>query len=123
MGLLPADLVFLKPNRRELFPGTFRDDNCGTSWTVDDEVLIGEIDAARSRGLKVMLKPHVWTLPTTGIGHRGDIEFTPGWVEAYKTFILHYADIAEQTGWSCYALVWNWRPRPNRNTKMNGETL
>jgi Glycoside Hydrolase Family 113 len=61
------------------------------------------IRRAHDLGLKVMLKPHV-DLSDDPAHYRGEIgpDFTPAdwgaWFDSYRSFILHYADMAQRTG-------------------------
>lgn len=67
------------------------------SNTPRDDTLINFIQQVHNRGIKVFLKPHVDPLDGTW---RGDIQPTDvnAWFNSYRTFILHYAQIAAQTG-------------------------
>lgn len=62
--------------------------------TPDDGVIADTISNMHARGLKVFLKPHVDAVNGEWRG-----EFLPSdvdaWFASYRTFILHYADIAE----------------------------
>jgi len=62
-----------------------------------DEALCEAGARARALGLRVWLKPHLWTR-----GWVGDLSFGPvGWerfFESYRVFILHYAVLAEREG-------------------------
>ena len=55
---------------------------------------------ARARGIRTMLKPHVWLRN----GHWcGEISMTSEadweqWFDSYRTFIMHYARFAETHG-------------------------
>ena len=65
-----------------------------------DERVIREIEAANALGLHVLLKPHIWVVDGQWRGH---IDFDEDarwkqWFEAYETWILHYADLAEAHG-------------------------
>ena len=65
------------------------------SKTPTDESIAHAIATAKSLGYKVMLKPHVDPLS----GWRGDISFYNeadwnAWFSSYKTFINHYAELA-----------------------------
>ncbi|MBD3248712.1 hypothetical protein GF336_01585 [Candidatus Woesearchaeota archaeon] len=64
-----------------------------SSKTPSDSALIEAIDDIHSRGMKVMLKPHVD--PKTG--WRGDIEPADwnAWFSNYTAFISYYASLAE----------------------------
>ena len=74
----------------------------------DGNVLWGETDAgletttrlARERGIKTLLKPHIWLTRPDG-KWRADIamgseEDWDAWFADYRTFILHYARLAER---------------------------
>ncbi len=62
-----------------------------------DESVCEAAARARAAGLRVWLKPHLWTR-----GWVGELEFSPrGWgrfFEQYRRFILHYALLAEREG-------------------------
>jgi hypothetical protein len=62
-----------------------------------DESIVEAGRRARAEGLRVWLKPHLWTR-----GWIGELAFSPaGWDEffqQYREFILHYALIAEREG-------------------------
>jgi len=68
-----------------------------TSKTPSDAALIHAINDIHSRGMKVMLKPHV---DVKDYSWRGDI--VPSnwntWFSSYADFINHYADLAEANG-------------------------
>ncbi|MBI1798280.1 MAG: hypothetical protein HYR73_01170 [Candidatus Eisenbacteria bacterium] len=60
-----------------------------------DEAVCEAAARARSLGLRVMLKPHLWTRGWTGALDFG----TAGWprfFERYRVFLLHYAVLAER---------------------------
>ena len=59
-----------------------------------------QIDSAHARGLKVMVKPHIWIV---GGGFTGDIDFSSDskwieWQNSYATHILDYAKLCEEKG-------------------------
>lgn len=61
-----------------------------------DSRVARELARARKHGFAVMMKPHIWV---RGGAYRGGID--PGseagwdrWFEAYRAFLLHYADMA-----------------------------
>ena len=62
-----------------------------------DESIVDAGRRARALGMRVWLKPHLWTR-----GWIGELQFTPsGWSEffaRYREFILHHAIIAEREG-------------------------
>jgi hypothetical protein len=74
-----------------------------TEKTPTDAALITAIQDLRSRGVKVMLKPHVD--PWNG-QWRGDINPTDidAWFASYTQFILHYAQMAEELGVEAYCM-------------------
>jgi hypothetical protein len=71
--------------------------------TPTDEALTTAIQDLRSRGVKVMLKPHID--PWNG-QWRGDINPTDidAWFASYTQFILHYAQMAEELGVEAYCM-------------------
>jgi hypothetical protein len=71
--------------------------------TPTDAALITAIQDLHSRGVKVMLKPHVD--PWNG-QWRGDINPTDidAWFASYTQFILHYAQMAEELGIEAYCM-------------------
>ncbi|MBC6607434.1 hypothetical protein H8B13_11450 [Hymenobacter sp. BT188] len=68
-------------------------------WGESDAGLIQTAQLARKRGQHILLKPHLWV---RGDGTwPGDIRMTSdadwkAWFQSYTTFILHYAELAEQ---------------------------
>jgi hypothetical protein len=73
--------------------------------TVTDDEIIHTIRAAKSRGLRVVLKPVVNVADGTWRAHIGFFDWdVPGepswseWFESYRAFILHAARIAESEG-------------------------
>jgi hypothetical protein len=71
--------------------------------TPTDAALITAIQDLHSRGVKVMLKPHID--PWNG-QWRGDINPTDidAWFASYTQFILHYAQMAEELGVEAYCM-------------------
>ena len=68
-------------------------------WGESDEGLIETTRLAHARGIKVLLKPHLWLHH----GWPGEIamareEDWRAWFASYRRFILHYADLAERAG-------------------------
>ena len=70
-------------------------------WGERDEGLERTTQLAKQVGIKTLLKPHIW-LRNRGDGKwRSDIEMAnesdwQSWFESYRTFILHYARLAER---------------------------
>jgi hypothetical protein len=77
--------------------------------TPTDASLQRIIQYAHGIGLKVMLKPHV-DLSNDPAHYRGEIgpDFTEvewdAWFASYRTFILHYAELAAQNGCDLYCV-------------------
>ena len=72
-------------------------------WGESDEGLAETARRARKRGIRTVLKPHVWIRDRSDGRWRGNIDFsTPEewdrWWASYRRFILHYAELAEVTG-------------------------
>ena len=65
-----------------------------------DDRVIREIKAAKSLGLKVMLKPHLWVVDGKWRGKIAfdDDEAWKHWFDAYDRWMLHYASLAEAQG-------------------------
>ena len=70
-----------------------------TEKTPSDASLIHAIETVHSLGMKVMLKPHLDLLDTSGGAWRGEITCAPedwdDWFNNYKDFVLHYAKLAQ----------------------------
>ena len=68
--------------------------------TPSDESIVHAIQTAHSLGMKIMLKPHVELLDTSGGSWRGEVACTKddwgAWFDSYANFILHYAKLAEE---------------------------
>lgn len=69
-------------------------------WGERDEGLIKTTQFAKAKGIKTILKPHIW-LRDEGGKWRGEIamkteEDWQKWFKDYETFILHYAQLAEE---------------------------
>ncbi|MFH1239081.1 MAG: hypothetical protein V1653_03105 [bacterium] len=74
-----------------------------TSVTPTDESLIHAIQKIHDLGLKVMLKPQIDLLDSSGGNWRGSIEFDTednwrAWFGSYTQFIVHYAQLAQEQG-------------------------
>jgi hypothetical protein len=71
-------------------------------WGERDEGLEVTTRLAKERGIKTLLKPHIWISRAEG-KWRSDIamgsdEDWRAWFDSYGTFILHYARLAERLG-------------------------
>ncbi|WP_223815765.1 glycoside hydrolase family 113 [Adhaeribacter rhizoryzae] len=69
-------------------------------WGESDLGLINTTRQAKKLGIKTLLKPHIWLHDRTG-KWLGDIEMNSeaewqDWFRNYRTFILHYAQLAQQ---------------------------
>jgi hypothetical protein len=72
-------------------------------WGERDEGLEITTQMARKHGIKTLLKPHLWLrnrsdgkwLSDIAMGNEADWQ---SWFEHYRTFILHYAQLAEKNG-------------------------
>ncbi|HEY6866886.1 MAG TPA: hypothetical protein VI792_06495, partial [Candidatus Eisenbacteria bacterium] len=83
---------FLPEGEPEILPSAD-----GGTEEESDEAVCEAGARARALGLRVWLKPHLWSR-----GWVGDLAFGPaGWgrfFDSYRTFILHYALLAEREG-------------------------
>jgi len=76
----------------------------GGWWGEMDEGLRVTTQKAREQGIKTLLKPHIWLHKReNGDKWRSDIAMKDEaawreWFANYRTFILHYATLAEETG-------------------------
>ena len=75
-------------------------------WGESDEGLSRTAQWARERGIKTLLKPHLWVHRA---GWPGDIamhteEDWALWFESYERFILRYARFAEEQGLEAFAV-------------------
>lgn len=71
-------------------------------WGERDEGLRETTRMAKSLGINTILKPHIWLRDEEG-KWRGEIEMNSEedwqmWFKNYETFILHYAQLAEEEG-------------------------
>lgn len=76
-------------------------------WCETDEGLEVTTDLARERGLRTLLKPHIWLRHAGDGAWRGDIameteEDWRRWFESYRRLALHYAALAERLGIPAY---------------------
>ena len=72
-------------------------------WGETDEGLREATTLARELGVRTLLKPHGWLTEQGGGAWRGTIAMTSdenwhAWFESHRTFILHYARLAEELG-------------------------
>jgi len=74
-------------------------------WGEGDDGLRETARLARARGIHVLLKPHIWTHEgwTGQIAMRTEADWAR-WFESYRTFILHYADLAQASGMEALAV-------------------
>ncbi|MEZ5403381.1 MAG: hypothetical protein R2729_27115 [Bryobacteraceae bacterium] len=70
------------------------------SWENDDGIRILAA-LAQSKGMSVMLKPHVWRVR---MEQMHDPDFRRAWFEQYGGFIVHYARLAESIHASLFAI-------------------
>ena len=73
----------------------------GVIWGETDEGLRATVAAARAVGINTLLKPHLWLIEEVPEQWRGTISFSTEeqwlqWESDYRTFILHYAELAQQ---------------------------
>ncbi len=69
-------------------------------WGESDQGLRTTARKARELGFRLMLKPHIWLTRPVDDGWVGTIDFDSEeawrkWESDYRTFILHYAELAE----------------------------
>jgi hypothetical protein len=69
----------------------------GGAWTVTDAAVLAAIDLAHSKGLKVMLKPHVDPQDGTDRWQINPSDRAE-WFDSYQSMMTHYATIAQQKG-------------------------
>lgn len=70
-------------------------------WGERDKGLIQTTLLAKKHGIKTLLKPHIWLMDRTDGKWLGDINMDSEkqwqeWFTNYRTFILHYARLAEE---------------------------
>ncbi len=75
-------------------------------WGERDEGIETTTRLARERGIKTLLKPHIWL---RGGGWRGEIGMKSetdwnAWFASYRVFIVHYAKLAERLGIEALAI-------------------
>lgn len=74
-------------------------------WGESDEGLVETARLARARGIKTLLKPHLWARG----GWVGDLAMKSepewqAWFGSYESFILHYAELAQRSGIEALAI-------------------
>lgn len=71
-----------------------------TKMSPSDESVIHAIDTIHSLGMRVMLKPHIELVDTSGGSWRGEISCAKddwdAWFDSYAMFVTHYAKIAQE---------------------------
>ena len=69
-------------------------------WGESDEGIRETARLARQKGIRTLLKPHLWVRGGTWVGdiRMDDDREWAAWFESYRTFILHYARLAEASG-------------------------
>lgn len=87
-------------------------------WGETDEGLVATTRMAKRRGIRTLLKPHLWVGGWHDTGWSGDIrmrdeESWREWFDSYRGFILHYAKLAEKNGIEALAV----------GTELQGTTL
>ncbi len=77
-------------------------------WCETDTGIVAITREAHARGMHVMLKPHIWLMRAGG---KWLADIDPGsddawrdWFASYRTFILHYAALAERAGIECFVV-------------------
>ena len=75
----------------------------GRFWGETDQGLRTTARKARELGFRLMLKPHLWLTRPVDDGWIGTIDFDTEaewrqWEADYRTFILHYAELAQEEG-------------------------
>ncbi|MDA8692778.1 hypothetical protein N9L92_01860 [Saprospiraceae bacterium] len=68
-------------------------------WGETDKGITETSELARAKGIKSMLKPHIWLHASNGswrsdIAMKSEEEWTQ-WFDSYESWILHYAQLAE----------------------------
>ena len=87
-------------------------------WGETDEGLAATALMARRRGIRSLLKPHLWVAGWHDTVWSGDIAMrsAPGWeawFRSYRSFILHYAELAQKHSFEALAV----------GTELQGTTL
>lgn len=80
----------------------------GGDRSLTDDQLVAQITQLHELGFEVMLKPHIWAWSYMGGSGNMDLNFDADgwkrWFASYTAFARHYAQIAEQTGCTCFCL-------------------
>jgi len=81
----------------------------GGWWGETDEGIRVTTAMARERGVKTLLKPHLWLRRSSDGKWRSDIEMDHEeawrtWFANYRTFALHYARLAQELGIEGYCI-------------------
>lgn len=91
------------------FPGDGSDSGRRDRSLTDDD-LAAEITSAHARGIKVALKPHIWSSDFwSGDAWHGTVKQTSPeaharWWRSYRAFVLHYGELAERSGADLYCI-------------------
>ncbi len=71
-------------------------------WGESDSGLVETARRAKQRGIRTILKPHIWIRDRSNGKWRGEIDFSEAewktWWTGYRGMILHYAELAEAHG-------------------------
>lgn len=74
----------------------------GNDPTLTDDDLRRQVDQAHAAGMKVMMKPHLWSWAFLDGSGNGDLELdAPGWArwfERYTAYAVHNAALAQAAG-------------------------
>ena len=78
-------------------------------WGESDEGLIDAALRARRRGIRTMLKPHLWIRDRSDGRWRGTIQFATEdewdtWWAGYRALVLHYAELAASHGMEAFCI-------------------
>ena len=95
--------------RRYDDPGIELRTTSGVRWGETDAGLRATAAAARATGIRTLLKPHIWLIEDVPGQWRGTISFADEeqwrrWESDYRTFILHYARLAEEEGIEAFSI-------------------
>ncbi len=87
-------------------------------WGETDRGLAETALLARSFGIRTLLKPHLWVAGWHDTVWTGEIKMKSddhwkAWFDSYRSFILHYANLAEKNGMEALAV----------GTELQGATL